>query len=304
MAGGNYHNQLYNDYVTLTEKYEALIAELKKQTAQHKADWEEMQRLTKQIEQKDKMNDKLIKENIELAKQVEALIKEVARLNQINGMDGTNSGLPTSQTPIQKKKHVPNSLTQSKKKKGGQPGHKKHTLKKFDEQEINAYEEHKVVECPHCQGTVEKIADGKTKDEFDYEVVLVKKRHRFPVYQCTNCHKKTHTPTPVRLKEENQYGPHVQAMALTFMNEGNVSINKTQEMIKGFTFSEMVPSEGYLAKPQRRAAKTLAPFSEEMRKHLLTQSLIHWDDTVIMVNQHRACLRFYGDKHLDLYISD
>ncbi len=30
MAGGNYHNQLYNDYVTLMEKYEMLIAELKK----------------------------------------------------------------------------------------------------------------------------------------------------------------------------------------------------------------------------------------------------------------------------------
>lgn len=106
MAGGNYHNQLYNDYVTLMEKYEMLIAELKK-TAQHKADWEEMQRLTKQIEQKDKMNDQLIKENIELAKQVEVLIKEVARLNQINGMDSTNSGLPTSQTPIQKKNMCP-----------------------------------------------------------------------------------------------------------------------------------------------------------------------------------------------------
>lgn len=301
MAGGNYHNQLYNDYVTLTEKYEMLIAELKKQTAQHKADWEEMQRLTKQIEQKDKMNDQLIKENIELAKQVEVLIKEVARLSQINGMDSTNSGLPTSQTPIQKKKHVPNSRSNSKKSKGGQLGHKKHKLKKFDDQEINAYEEHKAVECPHCLGTVEKIVDGKTKDEFDYEVVLVKKRHCFPVYQCTNCHKKIHTPIPVRLKEENQYGPHVQAMALTFMNEGNVSINKTQEMIKGFTFGEIVPSEGYLAKLQQRAARTLAAFSEEMRKHLLTQSLIHWDDTVIMVNQHRVCLRFYGDEHLALY---
>jgi hypothetical protein len=301
MAGGNYHNQLYNDYATLTEKYEALITELKKQTAQHKADWIEMQRLTKQIEQKDKMNDQLIKKNDELVKQVTTLAKEVARLNQINGMDSTNSGFPTSHTQIQKKKHVPNSRTKSKKKKGGQPGHKKHTLKKFDEQDINAYEEHKVSECPHCQGTVEKIDDGKTKDEFDYKVVLVKKRHHFPVYQCTNCHRKAHTPIPVRLKEENQYGPHVQAMALTFINEGNVSINKTQEMIKGFTFGEIVPSEGYLAKLQRRAAKTLATFSEEMRTHLLTQSMIHWDDTEIMVNQHRACLRFYGDEHLALY---
>lgn len=157
------------------------------------------------------------------------------------------------------------------------------------------------MECPHCQGFVEKVADGKTKDEFDYKVVLVKKRHRFPKFQCTDCHKKTHTPIPIRLKEENQYGSHVQAMALTFMNEGNVSINKTQEMIKGFTFGEIVPSEGYIAKLQQRAAKILAPFSEEMRKHLLTQSLIHWDDTVIMVNQHRACLRFYADDYIALY---
>lgn len=301
MAGGNYHNQLYNDYATLTEKHEALLTELKKQTAQHKMDWEEMQRLTKRIEQKDKMNNQLIKENDELVKKMEALIKEVARLNQINGIDGTNSGTPTSQTPIQKKKHIPNSRTKSKKKKGGQPGHKKHMLEKFDEQEINSNEEHKVSECPHCQGTVEKVDDGKTKDEFDYEVVLVKKRHQFPVYQCSNCHQKSRTPIPVRLKEENQYGSHVQAMALTFMNEGNVSINKTQEMIKGFTFGKIVPSEGYLAKLQQRAAKALASFSEEMRIHLLTQPLIHWDDTVIMVDQHRACLRFYGDEHFALY---
>jgi hypothetical protein len=46
------------------------------------------------------------------------------------------------------------------------------------------------------------------------------------------------------LKEENQYGPHVQTMEPTFMNKGNVNINKTQEMIKGFTFGEIVPSEG------------------------------------------------------------
>lgn len=85
------------------------------------------------------------------------------------------------------------------------------------------------------------------------------------------------------------------------LNEGNVSINKTQDMIKGFTFGEIVPSEGYPAKLQKRIATTLADFSEELRKHLLTHSLIHWDDTVIMVNQQRACLRFYGDEDLALY---
>lgn len=45
----------------------------------------------------------------------------------------------------------------------------------------------------------------------------------------------------------------------------------------------------------------MAEFCEEMRIHLLTKPLIHWDDTVIMVNQHRACLRFYGDERFALY---
>ena len=86
------------------------------------------------------------------------------------------------------------------------------------------------------------------------------------------------------------------------MNKGNVNINKTQEMIKGFTFGEIVPSEGI----QLNYSNELPIYQlllEEIRKHLLKQSLIHCDDTVIMVNQHRTCLHFYGDEHLALYKS-
>ena len=294
MAGGNYSQQLYNDYENLTTKYDEIVVELRRQNKQHKADLKELKKITNQ-------NEQLQNDKIELISQLEAAKKEIARLNQLNGIDSNNSGTPTSQTPIRKEKRVPNSRTQTDKKIGGQIGHKRHTLKKFNDDEINAREEHQVLACPNCQGTVKKIAGGKTKDEFDYEVVLVKKRHTYPVYQCTHCHKKTQVLIPNNLKEENQYGSRVQAMALTFMNEGNVSINKTREMIEGFTFGEIVPSEGYLAKLQGRAAKRLAPFSEELRKPLLQHTLIHWDDTVIQINQKRACFRFYGDEKFALY---
>ena len=301
MTGGNYQNQLYHDYVEILENKEKLQIELKKQIVQHQVVLEELKKVHQQMEQQNQTITQLTKENQTFAQQVEVLKKEVARLNQIHRLDGTNSGLPTSQTPIQKKKRIPSSRGKTQKKKGGQPGHPRHTLKKFKDEEINTYEEHPVFECPHCQGKVKKIAAGKTKDEFDYEVVLIKKRHSYPEYQCTQCHKKTHAPIPNRLKEENQYGPRIQSMALTLMNEGNVSLNKTREMIKGFTFGEIVPSEGYLTKLQGRAARILAPFAEEMRRHLLKQSLIHWDDTVIMVNEKRACLRFYGNEKLALF---
>lgn len=56
--------------------------------------------------------------------------------------------------------------------------------------------------------------------------------------------KKTKVDIPNRLKEENQYSYCVQAMALTFMNEGNMSTDKTREMIEGFTFGVINPREG------------------------------------------------------------
>lgn len=301
MTGGHYSNQLFNDYQKLASQKDVLVSELKKQTQQHKLDLAHLEAVLQEKVALEKINGQIEHDLQEKDQKIEALVKEVARLNQILGNNSQNSGIPTSQTAIDKKKRVPNSRVQTGKKKGGQIGHKQVVLQKFKEEEINACEEHGIFECPYCQGEVEKIAEGKTKDETDYEMVLIKKRHFFPLYQCKDCHKKMHAPIPDHLKAENQYGPHVQAMGLTFMNEGNVSINKTQTMIQGFTFGEIVPSQGYLAKLQGRAAKRLASFSEEMRKHLLKQSLVYWDDTVIMVNQNRACLRFYGNEKLALF---
>jgi len=46
----------------------------------------------------------------------EALKKEILRLNGYLNTDGTNSGLPTSKTPISKKKVIPNSRKRVTKK--------------------------------------------------------------------------------------------------------------------------------------------------------------------------------------------
>ena len=59
--------------------------------------------------------------------------KYLASLN----IDGTTGGIPTSMTPINKKKIIPNTREKTEKHKGGQLGHKKHKLEKFKEEEIN-----------------------------------------------------------------------------------------------------------------------------------------------------------------------
>lgn len=294
MTGGHYFNQLYHEYEQALATNETLLTAVKRQTALHLQEVERTHQLEKKLAvQKAKMDV--------LAGEVAVLKKELLRLHGLTQTNGSNSGMPTSQTPVHQTKRIPNSRQLSTKRKGGQPGHKKATLAPFKLEEVTTFDRHELAVCPDCQGVLVETAETRVKDELDYEVIIVKKRHEFPEYRCTQCGHKNHARIPANLKEAAQYGSHVQALALSFMNEANVSIHKTKQMIEGFTFNEISPSEGYLAKRQKRAAKLLGPFMEELRGQLLTQPLLYWDDTVIMIDTKRSCLRFYGDEQFAFY---
>lgn len=251
----------------------------------------------------------LIKKEAEAKKEIEEhqnLLKEkdfeIARLKALLNMDGTNHGIPTSQTPINKKKVIPNTREKSDKPKGGQKGHQKHKLEKFKDDEITEICEHSMDKCPCCNSdAIKKTGEIKEKDELDYKIVVTKKRHVFTEYECKKCGKKFHEEIPNNLKEENQYGPQVQALELTLMNQANVTINKAQKITKGLTNGEIDLSEGYIAKLQKRASDKLSNFMEEMKTEIIKQPLLHWDDTVIMIDTKRSCLRFYGTEKLAMY---
>jgi len=223
-------------------------------------------------------------------------------LKALLGIDGTNSGIPTSQTPINKKKVIPNTREKSGLKKGGQKGHPKHKLERFEDEEINAHVEHEMDSCPCCNSnSIKETGVVVEKDETDYKIIVEKRRHSFYEYECSQCGKKFHESIPNNLKEENQYGPQVQALELTLMNQGNVAINKAQKITYGLTGGEIDLSEGYIAKLQKRAANNLEEFMKELKAEIIKQPLLHWDDTVIMINTARGCLRFYGTEKLALY---
>ena len=84
----------------------------------------------------------------------EAIIRELkahlAHCEALLGRDSTNTSLPTSQTPIGKKKHIPNGRRNTGKKKGGQPGHEKHKLEKPPAEEITNAKDHTLNEDDTC----------------------------------------------------------------------------------------------------------------------------------------------------------
>ena len=235
-----------------------------------------------------------------LKAKITALEDEILRLNSIANNDGTNSGLPTSQMPIDKDKVIPNSRVKTGKKKGGQPGHKKHTLTHPATEDISETVEHTLESCPKCGGNLKYIGE-RHKDVVDYKVTVVTTRHVFYEYECLDCGKTVHSKIPLNLKESVQYGSEIQALSLALVNQGFVSINRTVQIISGLLNGHISLSQGYISKLQKRASDYLKSFVADVRMSIIRLKLVYWDDTVIFINTNRACMRFYGNEKLALY---
>ncbi|MDF7638764.1 transposase [Lactobacillus sp. ESL0791] len=288
MRSTNYQAKLFADFQADELRIDRLLQEKAKLVRQNKASTTKIQRLTKEV--------------AHLKAQLASLVKDNDHYQTLAKTDSNNIGLPTSQTKINQKKRIPNSRVKSNKTKGDQKGHTKSSLAPFTAAEVTEHVTHELTVCPNCHGRhIRKTTKVKTKDELDFQIVIIKRRHEFPTYICDDCGKKSYEAIPNNLKEANQYGPILKAYALSLMNEANVSLDKTQRMIMGLTYDNLRPSQGYLAKLQKQAAKGLKPFGRELKQKLLKQKLLYWDDTVVMVNTKRACLRYYGTEKLALY---
>lgn len=291
------------DYTkSLYKEYELVLSQKEKLEAEHRTLRIEYQLMQKEVMRLADKEALLVAKTSLLEEEKNELVRENLRLMTLLNTDGTNSGLPTSRTPLSKKKVIPNTREKTGRSIGGQKGHPKRKLEAFAQEEVTETATHSPECCPYCKSkSMEENGTITAKDELDYEIVVIKRRHYYPEYTCNECKKRFRKEIDLGLKEENQYGANVQALALSLMNVGNVSIHKTRKMIYGFSEAEINPSEGYLVKLQKRASNLLAPFLEELKSRCLLLGTLYWDDTVIDVNTKRACLRFYGDEQTALY---
>lgn len=245
----------------------------------------------------------------EILDEKDAIIKELrnqlAHVNALLAHDGSNTGTPTSQTPINKNKVIPNSRRSSGRPKGGQPGHPKATLEAPDESEVTNTVGHPLRDdecCPKC-GLTDCTPTGETevKYEYDVRIEVVKVKHEFFYYECSCCGTVFRSQIPPNLKEKVPYGSGLQAFALSLTNTVNAAMNKTSMFLAGITGGALTPCEGYIAKLQARAAKGLRQFREDLKRMLITKRIVYWDDTVIFILAERACFRFYGDETIAYY---
>lgn len=237
---------------------------------------------------------------------INELKNKLAHAEALLGRDSTNTGMPTSQTPADKKKHIPNARVRTGKKKGGQPGHEKHVLKGPEESEVTDIVAHggggDGFLCPECGGdSYVPTGESEVKYEYDIEIKVKKIKHVFYCYKCLGCGTEFRSVYPPGLRGDVQYGSGVQAMILSLTNTVNAAMNKTTMFLSGMTSGEFAPCEGYVAKLQKRAARALQQFREELKMLLITRRILYWDDTVVMILTKRGCFRFYGDEKTAYY---
>lgn len=236
-----------------------------------------------------------------LEKQIKVLKDRISQLESEKDHDGTTNGIPTSQTPRNKEKVNPNLREKTGKHKGGQPGHAKKEKEHVPDAEVTEEVKHEVKACPFCGGELEEVKELESRDEVDYEVRIIKRRHHFYRYVCTKCGRVIESEVPICLKAGSQYGAYTQAMILALLDLGFVSVGRTRTLMTGLLGKKDVPSHGYVGKVQKKAARMLEGFREEVREECLKQNILHWDDTVVFMNTKRGCFRFYGNKRLALY---
>lgn len=291
----NYFNGLYKDYEKLQTKYNSQSIELKHALLAQKIAEDEQRRLERIVSQKE---DKIL----ELENKLKELEKEYGRLKAKENIDGTNSGIPTSMTPLGKKKVIPNFAKNTGEAIGRKQGHKKDKLERIPDEKINNHIKHELEECPNCKEH-DLIETGRiiTKDVKDYKIIVENTRHEYVEYKCSCCGKIIHELIPNHLKEECQYGSEVKSLVLTLTNVGNVPFNKIRRILSGLSMEEIAPCEGYLAKLQKTASKGLDSFAKELRDELINSSIVYWDDTVIKINKNQSCMRYYGNDNVCLF---
>ena len=213
----------------------------------------------------------------ELKKQIENLTQENAKLKSVIAKDVENSSIPSSSNVFKKKK-ITNSRTKSNKPKGGQIGHKGHSLEYLKPTSVTVINHEEI--CPKC-GTLLNTIKEKKKQLVDAYIELKVEEYIIKSGECPSCGYISKPNIPNNLVNNVTYGKSLKSMIVLFNTYGLVSINRTSKMINELTNGEIKIAQSSICNIIKEASNKSISEIEVIKNKLLSSPVLHVDETPI-----------------------
>ncbi|MDO4556389.1 MAG: transposase, partial [Lachnospiraceae bacterium] len=123
-----------------------------------------------------------------------------------------------------------------------------------------------------------------TKQVCDIELSVSVTEYSTPEYRSHSTGKRGHAPFPNALANEFNYGPNAKALAFLLNNHCNVSIDKTQELIKNLSNGSIILSRGLINDLSRQFSANTEEERQRIFDRLLMAPVMYSDATPGRVN--------------------
>ena len=222
----------------------------------------------------------------------------IAELEARLGKTPQNSSLPpSSQHPHAKPDR---RKSRSKKRRGGQPGHKKHERPLIPADECDEVQELKPTECRRCGGKL----TGRDCEPLRHQVwelpeirplVTEYRRHRLA---CSGCGKTTCAELPAGVPQ-GQSGPRLTAFAALLMAYYRQSKRRTAEFLAALVGQPCCPA--LTVKMQTQVTAALRPTYDELAARLPSQDHVSIDETATKECNGKAWLWTFVARAFTVY---
>ncbi len=312
--GGNYTKDIYKQLMEIMERCDSLEKDLKSVKSSSKTQIHslnnEIHYLDSKCNKLERENaalrqevDGLTKENISLKKENSLLKEELIHLKSVAGNNSDNSSLPPSsdEKPSEKKANEYNGRTSTGKKSGGQKGHPGTMLsRKMVEEKIQS---------GGLGHTVENWVNGIPVSDaqpvpdtgyishyvVDLEIRPIAKELRFYADPDGDHH------IPRKYLSEVIYGDTIKILAVDLYSEGNISLERIQNLILSLSGGAVTVSQGSIYHFLKQFAAMGKQSLRQIGLEILRKQAICTDATYTSTDGVRSYIRNFTSDHAVRY---
>ena len=212
-----------------------------------------------------------------------ALAKRIQKLEDQLAKNSRNSGKPPSSDGYDQP--APKSLRKrSRRRSGGQVGHKGETLKMVEKP--THIRVHRVKACAHCGHSMKrrKAIREEKRQVFDVPPMKIEvTEHRAEIKECPCCGKETRAQFPDEAGKAVQYGTEIKSQMAYLNSEQHIPLERACDLLEEWYGHR--PSDGTIVSVCAEAAEKVEPANEAVKEHLVEEeAVVNFDESGFMIN--------------------